>query len=120
MSAHPILPVYLRIDTGERTTRDDPKRGVWYASRSECGFWTDDWSTLRRAPGGGPPVSPCCGAVGFQTTAAKWLDGAQRYEDEGHPHYLAFVRWTKERCGRGEHWNRRFEAFARAQGGADT
>lgn len=73
---------YQRLDTGEPTTSDDPKRGVWYSVT--CTFWTDEWDLLK-VVGPGIPCCPYCNSVGFQIDADRWSVPDQ-YEAE-HPGY---------------------------------
>jgi hypothetical protein len=87
-------PSYQRLSTGEATTADDPHRGLWYGM---CTYWTDNWNALSKT-GPGIPCCPHCKGVGFQTTAAKWFDGAKAYEDDNNAGYREFLAASKERC----------------------
>ncbi len=87
---------YQRIDNGQATTVDDPKRGIWYSAH--CGFWTDDWTTLKAMPVG-IPCCPDCGCPGMQTNAEDWHGGADRFQAEGNPRYTEFLALRKEKCG---------------------
>jgi hypothetical protein len=45
------------------------------------------------------PCCPRCGSMLFEAeNEAAFLAGAQKYEDEGHPGYVAFVLWSKGQC----------------------
>jgi hypothetical protein len=124
-------PRFQIIETGEATTADDPKRGVWYAANELCGYWTDDWSKLGRAKfvdgrpvvtppgdpdGDGIPCCPTCGLVGMQTNFADWDGGARAFEESGHPGYHAYVQHRKERCARRRYsWMEGYAAHLRGE-----
>lgn len=109
-------------EEGRVCTPDDPKRALWYGW---CTYWTDDWDELRSkhpvkmsAIVGGTPSCPTCGAFGFQTTAADWFAGAERFEREGNARYQEFLAYSKETC----HGKRNFIAWYRewlSEGTAD-
>lgn len=84
----------IRTLSGESCTADDPERGIWYGL---CTYWTDDWNKVRS---GGVPQCPHCGSPGMQTTAKVWFAGAQRFQSEGNPGYMAFIAQSKEQCKR--------------------
>lgn len=86
---------YQRIDNGEPTTANDPKRGVWYSAA--CSYWTDDWTKLR-TDRMGIPCCPKCGCPGLQTEAGSWFSGAMLFEEQGHPFYREFLDTNKEAC----------------------
>jgi hypothetical protein len=45
------------------------------------------------------PCCPTCGGLLMEApTEAAFLEGAQKYESEGHPGYVDFVRWSKGKC----------------------
>lgn len=45
------------------------------------------------------PCCPTCGGMLMEApTEAAFIEGAQKYEDEGHPGYVAFIRWSKGKC----------------------
>lgn len=84
---------------GVETNEHDPLRAVWYAAG--CGYWTDDWDKLS-AFGSGIPCCPTCGCPGYYAEFQRWIDGAKKYEEEGHPRYQEFLMEYKEKCtGRG-------------------
>lgn len=106
---------FQRLDNGRPTNADDPLRGVWYSSGGSCGYWTDDWQKV--ANGGGIPCCPVCRCPGMQATFREWMEGAERFQAEGHPHYVEFLSFHKERCTRDE--NRSFmlqyDAFSKSK-----
>lgn len=62
--------------------------------------WNDNISKV--ATRQGIPCCPHCGSVLFEMDSEeKWWTGAQRYEDAGHPGYVAMMRWAKGKCFRG-------------------
>ena len=89
-------PSYQRLSDGVLTTADDPERGIWF-SCGPCGYWTDDWAKVDCGPHL-IPLCPVCRCPGFQITALEWFEHAQRYENDGHPLYMEFLRSIKERC----------------------
>ena len=86
---------------GRSTHKNDPKRGVWYASNTDwCGYWTDEWTMLRLV-GPGIPACPHCGCVGLQTTYGSWIKDATNFEtDGGHPRYVEFLLTRRNVCSR--------------------
>ena len=90
-------PKFITLE-GEETTAEDPQRGVWYAARPECGYWTDDWSKLKKI-GPGIPCCPVCSCVGMQITAGNWINGMESYQGIGNDRYVEFVNHAKEICG---------------------
>lgn len=44
------------------------------------------------------PCCPHCRSVLFQTTETKWIDGAHKYEEGGHPNYVAKLNWSRGKC----------------------
>lgn len=100
------------LDTGKETTADDPKRGIWYASNHDrCGYWTDDWDALGSF--NHIPICPICDSLGMQITAAKWFDGAEKFQIE-KPHYVEFLKSRKESCLKGKmKWMESFNAFVK-------
>ena len=92
---------YIRLEDFSETTKDDPKRGIWYAANvDECGFWTDDWDSLGHAGLLGIPSCPNCGYPGLQIDAENWYRGAKRFEENGHPYYVKFLDFRKNQCGK--------------------
>lgn len=89
-------PEYVKLDTGDQTTADDPERGLWYG---QCGYWTDNWSKLVLM-GPGIPCCPGCGSPGFQITAREWFDGVKKYEDAGNAGYAVQVEAQRDTCPR--------------------
>lgn len=87
---------YVRLEDGTPTDENDLDRGLWYGA---CTYWTDDWSKLGAIPPG-IPCCPHCNAVGFQTTAGKWFAGVAKYQAEGNPGYVNFVKQSAEQCVR--------------------
>jgi hypothetical protein len=41
------------------------------------------------------PCCPYCGSVLFQMNEDEWWEGAEEFEKEGHPNYVAFLRWKE-------------------------
>lgn len=89
---------FIVESTGHPTHGADPGRMIFYVA-GNCGFWTDDMDRLAHTAIGGIPCCPGCGAVGFQTTAKKWSDGAADYA-ESHPGYVALLMDKKNKCAR--------------------
>ena len=79
---------------GEPVAADDPDRQIWYGVH--CGFWTDDWSLLKKV-GSGIPSCPTCGNVGCQTSAEDWDNGVLGFDKE-NPGYAAFLNANKSTC----------------------
>ena len=103
------MPRYIKLGTGQKTDRDDPERGVWYAA-NQCGYWTDDWDLLDRiVPEGKPldprtagwkngiPCCPYCKTPGMQVRYSEWMAKAVA-ADESRPRYSEFLLLHKERC----------------------
>lgn len=88
------MPRYVTTN-GRTTTATDPQRAIWYGM-PQCGFWTDDWDTLKKV-GPGVPVCPSCGSPGMMTAAGAWDVGAKRYNAD-HPGYAAFLDTVKGQC----------------------
>lgn len=88
----PAAPRYRR-ENGDSTTADDPQRVMWYSA--SCGYWTDDWSKLKKA--GGIPCCPTCGMVGMQAEYGSWMCGAEEY-GETHPGYMDLIRRCRDQC----------------------
>lgn len=68
-----------------------------------CSWWglIDEVSTVGKMRGGDStiPACPKCGGVLMEVeNLREWWDGAQRYEDDGHPGYVEFLRWDRGRC----------------------
>jgi len=87
---------YVTLD-GKETTIHDHDRGIWYGA--SCTFWTDNWMVVS-ARGSGIPCCPQCGSVGMQTTAREWFGGAARFQSEGNPGYVNFIKQSAEQCKR--------------------
>ena len=86
------MPDY-RNESGRNVSQEESHRICWIGL---CFYWTDDWDLLSRRKG--TPACPQCEAPGYQTEFVMWTNGAVRFESDDHPHYLEFVRATKERC----------------------
>ena len=64
-------------------------------------FWWGDIQQVGVLPKVRLPCCPTCGGMLLEApTEAEFLNGAQVYEDAGHPGYVAFVRWSKGKCFR--------------------
>lgn len=47
----------------------------------------------------GLPCCPTCGGMLMEAPSeADFLKEAQKYEDDGHPGYVGFLRWAKGKC----------------------
>jgi hypothetical protein len=92
---------YITLD-GKLTTPTDPNRGIWHGAKG-CTFWTDDWAKLTSTESG-IPCCPHCGVVGMQTTVQIWFDGAARFQSEGNPGYVNFIKDSQEQCKRPLSW----------------
>ena len=79
---------------GKKVSRYDSSKLIWYGL---CGFWTDDWDSLKSTEHK-IPCCPKCGTVGMQTEAKPWFQGAQKYDKEGHPNYHKFLLDNREIC----------------------
>lgn len=92
-------PNRLMFDAkGSPVGASNPNRLMWHSAM--CGYWTDDWSKLKRF-GPGIPCCPVCHCPGMQTTMKDWDKGSVEH-DKKHPGYLAFLNENKEVCfGRG-------------------
>jgi hypothetical protein len=66
---------------------------VWYGI---CSYWTDDLTKLGRSVSGLPGCPN--GHVGFEIDAPSWWADAERYENDGHPRYVEFLKRKKEFC----------------------
>lgn len=45
------------------------------------------------------PCCPFCGSVLYEVDSEEiWFDGAQRYENNGHPGYVEFLKWMRGKC----------------------
>jgi hypothetical protein len=65
---------------------------------ANCLFWTDDFSTLGKSPGG-IPLCPKCGSPGYEQTLARWWKDAENYAaGTGDRNYLRLISWMKGRC----------------------
>lgn len=121
---------FLLLSTGDRVHAEHPKRGVWYATHGTCGYWTDDWDSLKTFGGGttvttprgpvqtsGVPCCPECQCPGFQDTFDSWIASARRFEADGHPHYVEFLMSRKGVCGKKEPkpWMSHYSAFVAAR-----
>lgn len=85
--------------SGKATDKDSPQRLVWYSVG--CGYWTDDWDSLK-STGPGIPCCPVCGCVGCQVVADSFLGKAvDDFERSGNPGYRKFLEENKGRCMRG-------------------
>lgn len=104
----------FQTDAGP-TTADDPKRMLWYGP---CGYWTDNWHLVATQS---IPCCPTCGAVGFQGTFEEWMNGAKRFQADGHPAYVNFLNAAKEKCGSGVGFIARYEQWLKEHpNGRDT
>lgn len=83
---------------GNATTIHDDDRGIWCGA-GNCTYWTDDWTKVS-AKHSGIPCCPECGSVGIQTTARDWFGGAARFQREGNPGYVNFIKDSQEQCKR--------------------
>ena len=68
---------------------------VVYGAR--CSWWeTIDKAATRHS---GLPACPhCLGPLFEVENLREWWDGAARYEDDGHPGYVDFLRWDRGKC----------------------
>lgn len=61
-----------------------------------CSWW-DSVDKVRKRDG--LPCCPHCQSVLFELPNREtWMEGARRYEAEGHPGYVAFVEWARGKC----------------------
>lgn len=86
---------YRRLD-GKSTDVDDLDRGIWYGA-GNCTYWTDDWTKVSKKLSG-IPCCPKCGSVGLQTTARDWFGGVARFQRDGNPGYVNFIKQSAEQC----------------------
>lgn len=86
---------YVTLD-GTPTTVHDHDRGIWCGA-GNCTYWTDDWTKVSKKLSG-IPCCPKCGSVGLQTTARVWFGGAARFQSEGNPGYVNFIKLSAEQC----------------------
>lgn len=69
---------------------------VVIACGARCTWW-DDKSKAGSKPSG-LPCCPHCGGVLFQCEMENWWADAHRYEEDGHPDYVPFLRWLQGKC----------------------
>lgn len=78
---------------GAPTHKNDPERAVWYSAG--CTYWTDNWRRLGQTRN--IPVCPFCGCVGYIIEMSRWMAEAVKFEEEGHPRYVEFLKQSKEK-----------------------
>lgn len=44
------------------------------------------------------PCCPHCRGILFQAEVDEWWNGARKYEQDGHPGYEEFLKWSQGRC----------------------
>jgi hypothetical protein len=59
--------------------------------------WFDNISKVSQHPSG-IPCCPFCGSVLMQVPTASYWRDAQKYEDDGHPGYVALLKWQQGKC----------------------
>lgn len=69
---------------------------IAYGAR--CTWWGPIQEVGTRPPHGLPCCPICHGMLFEEESEAQWLAGAQAYQDDGHPGYLAMVQWLKGQC----------------------
>ncbi len=71
-------------------------------SGARCTWWDgiEKAASLKAAAGDhGLPCCPFCGSVLFQhNDEAAYLAGAPEYEADGHPGYVAMLKWARGKC----------------------
>lgn len=77
-----------------------PDTRIAYGAR--CTWWDDIANVGLTSPGTAGHRLPCCphcGSMLFEMDSAEpWWAGARRYEDDGHPGYVAMIEWAKGQC----------------------
>lgn len=63
---------------------------------ARCVWWDDKARSGTKASG--LPCCPHCGGVLFEAEMTTWWSDAHRYQDEGHPGYVPFLRWLQGKC----------------------
>ncbi len=86
-----MIPVSLR-----------PGRGVLAIDSDLMAYgvgccWFDNISKVSQHPSG-IPCCPFCGSVLMQAPTASYWRDAQKYEDDGHPGYVALLKWQQGKC----------------------
>jgi hypothetical protein len=59
--------------------------------------WFDNISKVSKHPSG-LPCCPFCGSLLMQAPTASYWRDAQKYEDDGHPGYVALLKWQQGKC----------------------
>ena len=67
-----------------------------------CTWWDSIDKVALTPPGPSGHQIPCCphcGGVLFEVESeAKWFEGVDRHEANGHPGYRAMVEWSRGKC----------------------
>lgn len=58
------------------------------------------WDSIEKSAkhDSGIPCCPHCRSVLFQIEERHWMEGARRYEADGHPGYVALLLWSRGKC----------------------
>lgn len=91
------MPIrYPNLDREAKRKREDTRVAygtgcTWWGSISEIG--------TRRDMGMPLPCCPFCQGMLFEVDSPEtWWDNVRKYEEDGHPGYVEFMKWTEGKC----------------------
>lgn len=78
---------------GHAGRRGDPR----IVHGATCAWW--DSIDKVGSTASGLPACPHCGGVLFECpNEQSWWEGAEKWEQDGHPGYVAFLEWLRGKC----------------------